>query len=74
MDKDRFYALDLLLSAKSAVRDTSIAISETSTPYLREALLNLFFENVRMHGNAFNYTLSIGLTPSYSPENVIQND
>jgi spore coat protein F len=71
---DRFYALELLLSAKTAVRDTAIAISETSTPYVREALLKSFHHNVMMHAQAFNYTLSRGITPSYTPELVIQND
>jgi spore coat protein F len=74
VNNDRFYALELLLSAKTAVRDAAIAISETSTPYVREALLKQFHENVMMHATAFNYTLCIGLTPSYSPEHVIRND
>jgi spore coat protein F len=74
VNNDRFYALDLLLSAKTSVRDAAIAISESSTPYVREALLKQFHENVMMHAAAFNYTLGIGLTPSYSPESVIRND
>lgn len=74
MNHDRFYALDLLLSAKTSVRDAAVAITETSTPYVREALLNHFHENVMMHAAAFGYTLSTGLTPSYSPESVIRND
>ncbi|AFH64013.1 spore coat protein [Paenibacillus caseinilyticus] len=71
---DRFYALELLLTAKTAIRDTSIAISETSTPFVREALLQAFEQNVMAHAMAFHYTLSRGITPSYTPERVIQND
>jgi spore coat protein CotF len=71
---ERFYALKLLSSAKTAIREAFIAISETTTSYVREALLKQFSENLRMHESAFNYTLSIGLTPLYSPESVIRND
>ncbi|WP_426455064.1 spore coat protein [Paenibacillus sp. S-38] len=74
MIDDRYYALELLLTAKTAVRDTAIALSETSTPFVREALLKSFQQNVMAHAMAFGYTLSHGITPSYTPERVIQND
>jgi spore coat protein F len=74
MNNDPIYALDLVLMAKIAVKDTAIAISETSTPYIREALLKQFHQNVAAHATAFQYTLSQGITPTYVPEHLVQMD
>jgi spore coat protein F len=74
MTDDRFYAIDLVLTAKIALKNTAIALSETSTPYIREALLKQFHQNVMAHASAFQYTLSHGLTPTYRPEKLVQVD
>ncbi|MFC0213129.1 spore coat protein [Paenibacillus chartarius] len=74
MMDDRFYALELLLTAKTGIRDTAVAISETSTPSVRDVLLRQFEEEAQAHQTVFLYTLSRGLTPSYSPEQLIRND
>jgi spore coat protein F len=74
MTNDSIYALDLVLTAKIALKNTAIAISETSTPYIREALLKQFHQNVMAHAMAFQYTLSHGITPTYIPENLVQMD
>jgi spore coat protein F len=74
MTNDRIYAIDLVLTAKIALKNTAIALSETSTPYIREALLKQFHQNLMAHAAAFQYTLSHGLTPTYRPENLVQMD
>jgi spore coat protein F len=72
--RDRFIVGDILGFAKAGVRNTSLAITETSTPFVRETLVGQLRESIEMHERVFNYMLKHGLYPSYHVEQVIQGD
>lgn len=71
---NKFAAGSLLGTTKNAIRNTSIAITETSTPYVREVLTKQLNQDIKAHARIFNYMLSKGLYPSYNIDKVIQND
>ena len=73
-DTDAFAAKNLLSSLKSCVKDTSAAITETSTPEVREVLTKQLNQLIQAHARVFYYLLSRGLYPSYDLEKMIQND
>jgi spore coat protein CotF len=46
---DTTFALDFLVRAKEAVRNTAVALSETITPELRTVLRKQLFQSIAMH-------------------------
>ncbi|KIL41428.1 hypothetical protein SD70_07230 [Gordoniibacillus kamchatkensis] len=72
--EDRFIASDLLIFAKSGVRNVSLLITETTTPFVREALLNQLIQGVQLHAQVFNFLYAHGVYPSHSVERVIQGN
>ncbi|MEF3331378.1 spore coat protein [Oceanobacillus oncorhynchi] len=46
---DMTFALDFLVRAKEGVRNTAVALTETTTPELREALRKQLFQGIAMH-------------------------
>jgi spore coat protein CotF len=46
---DTTFALDFLVRAKEAVRNTAIALTETTTPELRTVLRKQLFQGIAMH-------------------------
>ena len=66
IDTDAFAAGNLLASTKTCIRDTSIAITETSTPEVREVLTKQLNQLIQAHARIFYYMLSRGLYPSYN--------
>lgn len=72
--RDGFYAGDLLSFAKAGVRNTAIAITETATPEVREALARQLNQGIELHARIFTYMYSHGLYPAYNPERTIQGD
>jgi spore coat protein F len=69
-----FFAGDLLAFKKTAVRNYSVAITETATPQLRSILkkqLNLAIDG---HAEIFNYLYSKGMYPSYDMDQLLQHD
>ncbi|MGM0752458.1 MAG: spore coat protein [Bacillota bacterium] len=46
---DMTFALDFLVRAKEGVRNTAVALTETTTPELRAALRKQLFQGIAMH-------------------------
>jgi spore coat protein CotF len=46
---DMTFALDFLVRAKEGVRNTAVALTETTTPELRAALQKQLFQGIAMH-------------------------
>lgn len=69
-----FYAGDLLVLLKTAVRNYGIAITETATPELRKVLVNQMYRVINGHERIFLYMLQHGYYPSYDLGQLLQND
>ena len=46
---DMTFAMDFLIRAKEGVRNTAVALTETTTPELRAALRKQLFQSIAMH-------------------------
>ncbi|MCR8848216.1 spore coat protein [Rossellomorea sp. SC111] len=46
---DMTFAMDFLVRAKEGVRNTAVALTETTTPQLRAALRKQLFQGIAMH-------------------------
>lgn len=73
-DDIAFYAGDLLVLLKSAIRNYAIAITETATPELRKVLVNQMIRAINGHESIFLYMFQKGYYPSYNLEQLLQND
>jgi spore coat protein F len=71
---DSFLAGDLLVFAKTAVRNYGVAITETATPALRKVLQKQLNLAIDAHERIYNYMYSKGLYPSYDLNKLLQND
>ncbi|MGY3716615.1 spore coat protein [Sutcliffiella cohnii] len=69
-----FYAGDFLAFAKSAVRNYSVAITETATPQLRAVLKKQLNGAVDTHAKVFYYMYERSIYPSYDLNQLLQND
>lgn len=69
-----FYAGDLLAFAKTAVRNYSIAITETATPVLRETLTRQLNGAIELHAAVYDFMYRNGLYPSYDLNRLLAND
>lgn len=67
MDKmtDQVIATDFLVAAKSAVQNYAIAITETTSPRLRETLINHLNDAITTHESIFNYMMQRGYYHAY---------
>lgn len=65
---------DLLAFAKTAVRNYSIAITETATPVLRETLNKQLKRAINTHEMVYSYMYERGLYPSYDLRKLLEND
>jgi len=57
---DQVIATDFLISAKAAVRNYTVAITETATPELRNALREQLRDAIQTHENITNYMVAKG--------------
>lgn len=73
-EEERFLVTDLLVFAKNGVRTGSLVITETTTPFVREALLRQLNQGVHLHAKVFHYMQRRGLYPSHHVEQVIQGN
>lgn len=71
---DSFYAGDLLVFVKTAVRNLSIAITETATPALRKVLTKQLNQAIAMHERIFLYMYNKGQYPAYDLTKLLRND
>lgn len=69
-----FYAGDLLALSKTAVRNYSIAITETATPALKQVLTKQLIGAIDMHTKVFQYMYERSYYPSYDLKRLLQND
>jgi spore coat protein F len=68
------FAGDLLVLAKTAVRNYAIAITETATPMLREVLVKQLNAAIQLHAMVYYYMYEKGLYPSYNLDQLLMND
>ncbi|ASB91536.1 spore coat protein [Bacillus sonorensis] len=69
-----FDAGDLLVLAKTSVRNYAIAITETATPALRKVLVKQINAAIRLHEQVFYYMYSRGLYPAYNLAELLKAD
>jgi len=74
MDLTAFYAGQLLIFAKTSVRNYSIAITETATPRLRQTLQKQLNAAIVLHGRIFQFMYQRGLYPAYDLPKLLAND
>lgn len=71
---DAFYAGDLLLLSKTAVRNYAIAITETATTPLKTVLIKQLNTAIELHDKIYTYMYQKGLYPSYDFDKLLSND
>ena len=64
---DQVIATDFLISAKAGVRNYAVAITETGTPELKEALRAQLNDAIATHERITNYMMAKGF---YHPHNL----
>ncbi|WP_409303990.1 spore coat protein [Peribacillus sp. SCS-155] len=64
---DQVIASDLLISAKSGIKNYAFALTEAATPEVREALHQQLNDAIDLHGNISDYMINSGY---YHPRNV----
>jgi similar to spore coat protein len=64
---DQVIAMDFLISAKAAVRNYTVAITETATPELKAALRSQLNDAIATHEKITNYMIAKGF---YHPHNL----
>ncbi|NQX46574.1 spore coat protein [Paenibacillus tritici] len=68
---DDVIAMDLLMNAKSGVRNYAMAVTECATPEVREILMKQLGEAITSHEKITEYMLQRGLyRPYHIPEQV----
>ncbi|RHL17086.1 spore coat protein [Bacillus licheniformis] len=69
-----FDAGDLLVLAKTTVRNYAIAITETATPELRRVLVNQINAAIKLHEQVFYFMYQRGLYPAYNLVDLLKGD
>ncbi len=57
---DQVIATDFLISAKTGVKNIALALTETSTPEVRDTLKQYLNDAVETHEQIFNYMVAKG--------------
>ncbi|QTN01330.1 spore coat protein [Sediminibacillus dalangtanensis] len=65
---------DLLVLTKTAVRNYSIAITETATPALKKVLVNQLNKMILMHDDIFQFMHKQGNYPAYDLKKLFKHD
>lgn len=71
---DQVIASDLLISAKSGIKNYAAALSEAATPEVRSVLCDQLSKAVNLHEQIFNYMKENGYYNAYNPDQQIQQD
>lgn len=71
---DQVIASDLLISAKSGIKNYAAALSEAATPEVRNILCDQLNKAVSLHEQIFNYMKVNGYYNAYDPDQQIQMD
>jgi spore coat protein F len=69
-----FFAGNLLGMVKTLVRNYAIAITETSTPSLREVLTKQMLAAIHLHAQVFYFMLERNYYPSYNLNQLLATD
>ncbi|WP_053217500.1 spore coat protein [Virgibacillus senegalensis] len=73
MDETLFQG-DLLVLSKTAVRNYSIAITETATPALKNVLVNQLNKMIQLHDRVFQFMYKQGNYPAYDLNKLFKHD
>ncbi len=65
---------DLLVLSKTAVRNYSIAITETATPALKKVLVNQLNKMIQLHDDVFQFMYKQGNYPAYDLKKLFKHD
>lgn len=71
---DQIIATDFLLSAKTAVKNYAVALSESASPQVREALRRQLDVAIGTHERIANYMMAKGYYHAYNPQEQLQVD
>lgn len=71
---DQAAATDLLLAAKSGVRNCAYAITEAASPNVRQALSQQLQQSVNFHEQVANYMIDKGYYHPYNLNEQLQVD
>ncbi|BCJ87564.1 spore coat protein [Effusibacillus dendaii] len=71
---DQVIATDLLIAAKTGVRNCAAAVTEAATPEVRSVLRNQLKEAIELHEEITQFMMSRGWYHPYNPNEQIQLD
>ena len=71
---DEVIAMDLLMNAKSGVRNYAMAVTECATPEVRDILMKQLGEAIDSHEKITDYMMQRGLYHPYHIQEQIQLD
>lgn len=71
---DQVIATDFLIAAKSGVRNYALALTETASPQVREALKNQLNQAIATHEKITNLMISRGWYNAYDLNQQLQMD
>lgn len=72
--RDELIATDLLITAKSAVRAYSVAVTETASPEVRKVLVKQLNQAIENHAEIANYMVKNDMYMAYDIEKQLQHD
>lgn len=71
---EQVIASDLLIAAKSAIKNYALALTETVTPEVRTVLRNQLDTAITSHENILNYMMLKGYYHAYNPNEQLNID
>ncbi|KZE71461.1 MULTISPECIES: spore coat protein [Paenibacillus] len=71
---DQVIAADLLIAAKSGIKNYAAALTESTSPEVRNVLCDQLSKAVNLHEQIFNYMKDNGYYNAYDPDQQIQMD
>jgi similar to spore coat protein len=71
---DQVLTTDLLIAAKSGIKNYAVAITETATPEVRTVLRKQMDNTIQMHENIINHMMGQGWYHPYNVAEQIQLD
>lgn len=71
---DEVIAMDLLINAKSGVRNYAMAVTECATPEIKQILMKQLDEAIDAHEKITNYMVQRGLYHPYQVQEQVKLD
>jgi len=69
---DQVIALDLLIAAKTGIKDCAVAITETATPEVRAVLRKQLEDGISFHEQLSKYMIEKGWYKAYDAKEHVQ--